>query len=85
MSYGTKSPVRSGGHGDCSKCVIHSKLGYPDNWSDRRAVPTLAAQMVTHGRMSEAVPEVQAIIDADNKGCRCIVPSGISEARASPE
>ena len=51
----------------CPKCVIRSKLWQPDQWPDRSSVPTLAEQLVTHGHLSDTVPEMQAIIEASNK------------------
>src|SRR5262245_39435525 len=45
----------------CSKCMIRSKLWQPDHWPDRSDVPSLAEQMVAHGRLRDTVPQMQAI------------------------
>jgi PPOX class probable FMN-dependent enzyme len=52
----------------CPKAIIRSHLWQPDHWSDAADVPTLAEAMVTHGRLGETVPEMQAIIE--NDGCK---------------
>jgi len=49
----------------CPKCVIRSGLWRPDEWPDRKSLPTLAEAMVAHGALTETVPEMQTIIDKD--------------------
>jgi uncharacterized protein len=49
----------------CPKCMVRSRLWKPEEWPDRTNVPTLAEAMVAHGKLSDSVTEMQAIIDND--------------------
>jgi hypothetical protein len=51
----------------CPKAIVRSHLWQPEHWPDTRDVPTLAEAMVEHGRLSDTVPEMQAIIDNDGR------------------
>ncbi len=51
----------------CLKCMLRSKLWKPEEWPDRKNVPTLAEALVAHARLSDdTVAEVQSIIENDN-------------------
>jgi hypothetical protein len=45
--------------------MVRSRLWKPEEWPDRTNVPTLAEAMVAHGKLSDSVTEMQAIIDND--------------------
>jgi PPOX class probable FMN-dependent enzyme len=47
----------------CGKCMIRSKLWQPDAWEDPNLIPSLAAIMLDHARISEDVATLQAQID----------------------
>ncbi len=49
----------------CPKCIVRSKLWKPEEWPDRKNVPTLAEAMVAHAKLSDSIDEMQAIIDDD--------------------
>jgi len=49
----------------CAKCMIRSSLWEPEGWPATDHLPNLAETMVTHGRLSESITEMQAIIDRD--------------------
>lgn len=49
----------------CSKCMIRSKLWEPSSWASSADLPSLAETMVAHGRLTDTVSEMQAIIDND--------------------
>ena len=49
----------------CAKCMIRSSLWQPEGWPAIDRLPTLAETMVTHGRLSETIADMQAIIDRD--------------------
>lgn len=49
----------------CAKCVIRSKLWKPESWQDLSGMASLAETMVSAGRLTRSVPEVQAIVDKD--------------------
>lgn len=49
----------------CSKCMIRSGLWSAEQWARPPDVATLAEAMVTHGALTETVPELQALIDND--------------------
>jgi PPOX class probable FMN-dependent enzyme len=49
----------------CPKCIVRSHLWQPDHWPDTTDVPSLGQAMVAHGRLSETVDEMQAIIEKD--------------------
>lgn len=51
----------------CQKCMVRSHLWQPDHWPDTSDVPTLAQAMVAHGRLTESVAEMQAIIENDRE------------------
>jgi PPOX class probable FMN-dependent enzyme len=51
----------------CPKCIVRSHLWQPDHWPDTSDVPTLGEAMVAHGRLTESVEEMQAIIENDRK------------------
>ncbi len=51
----------------CPKAIVRSRLWQPEHWPDTTDVPTLAEAMVEHGRLSDTVPEMQAIIDNDGR------------------
>jgi uncharacterized protein len=50
----------------CPKCVVRSGLWVPERWPDRSRVPTLAEAIVAHAKPTEAIDDVQAIIDDSN-------------------
>jgi uncharacterized protein len=45
--------------------LTRSRLWLPQFWPDLSGVPSLAEAMVTHGKLEESVPEMQAIIETD--------------------
>ncbi len=47
----------------CGKCMIRSQLWHTEAWSDPNQLPSLAAIMVDHAKMTQDVAEVQALID----------------------
>jgi uncharacterized protein len=47
----------------CQKCIIRSHLWEPDTWPDGTGLPTLAEAMVSHGRLTESVTEMQVLIE----------------------
>jgi uncharacterized protein len=49
----------------CTKCVVRSRLWEPDHWPALDGLPSLAEMMVAHGRLSDTVAEMQAVIDDD--------------------
>jgi len=49
----------------CAKCMIRSQLWQPDGWPATDHLPSLAEAMVAHGRLSESIAEMQALIDRD--------------------
>ena len=49
----------------CAKSMIRSHLWQPDEWLATDHLPSLAETMVTHGRLSESLDEMQTIIDRD--------------------
>jgi uncharacterized protein len=51
----------------CAKSLVRSKLWIKQGWPDTRDVPSLAEAMVTHGALTETIPEIQEIIDNDGR------------------
>jgi hypothetical protein len=51
----------------CSKCIVRSKLWSPEAWPAIDGLPSLAQTMVDGGRLDVSVPEMQEIIDNDEK------------------
>lgn len=51
----------------CAKSIVRARLWQPEHWPVTADVPTLAEAMVTHGRLEDTVPEMQAIIDNDGR------------------
>ena len=49
----------------CSKCMLRSKLWEPSSWASVDDLPSLAETMVAHGKLTETVGEMQAIIEKD--------------------
>jgi PPOX class probable FMN-dependent enzyme len=47
----------------CAKCIIRSKLWEQEQWPSLDGLASLACMMVDHGKLSESVEEMQAIID----------------------
>lgn len=52
----------------CAKCIVRSNLWSADKWPNLDGLPRLAQTMVDAGRLHESVPEMQAIIDDDERG-----------------
>jgi uncharacterized protein len=51
----------------CQKCMIRSNLWQPQAWPDVQNVPTLAEAMVSHGKLSDSISEIQTIIESDRE------------------
>ena len=49
----------------CAKSIARANLWRPDRWADASGVPSLAEGMVAHGKLSDSIGEMQAIIDND--------------------
>jgi len=51
----------------CPKAFIRGKVWQPEDWPDTSDVPTLGEMMVAHGKMSESIAEVEAVVQNDGK------------------
>lgn len=51
----------------CPKCIVRSHLWNPAHWPDTPEVPSLAEAMIAHGILEDSVPQMQAIIDDDER------------------
>lgn len=51
----------------CSKSSVRGNIWNPDRWPDREGIPSLAEAMVAHGKLSDEISEMQAIIDRDRE------------------
>lgn len=49
----------------CAKCIIRSNLWKPESWPSLSGLPSLAETMVSAGKLSQSVEEMQAIVDKD--------------------
>jgi uncharacterized protein len=49
----------------CPKCMARSKLWDSEHWPAAVDVPSLAETIVAHAKLTETVPEVQAVIEND--------------------
>jgi PPOX class probable FMN-dependent enzyme len=47
----------------CAKCIIRSKFWEMEQWPDVAELPSLARIMIDHGKLSDSVEEMQALID----------------------
>ncbi len=49
----------------CAKCIIRSNLWKPEAWPSLSGLPSLAETMISAGKLSHSVEEMQAIVDQD--------------------
>ena len=50
----------------CAKSMARSRIWRPEAWPNTDDVPSLAEAMVSHGKLSRTVPELQSIIETDH-------------------
>lgn len=49
----------------CAKCIIRSNLWKPETWPSLSGLPSLAETMISAGKLSQSLEEMQAIVDQD--------------------
>lgn len=51
----------------CSKAIMRSKIWHSNDWPDTSELPNLGVAMVTHGKLSATVDEMQNVVINDEK------------------
>lgn len=58
----------------CPKAFIRGKVWQPDGWPDTSDVPSFAEMMVAHGKLSESIAEMDAIVVRDGEHNLYLLP-----------